>query len=42
MGFLPLVEMPLLSISKNYFYQNAANGITVSANFRPEVWDNLF
>ncbi|MEO3705939.1 right-handed parallel beta-helix repeat-containing protein [Trichormus azollae] len=42
MAFLPLVEMPLLSISKNYFYQNAANGITVSANFRPEVWENVF
>ncbi len=42
MAFLPLVEMPLLSISKNYFYQNGANGITVSADSRPEVWENVF
>jgi parallel beta-helix repeat protein len=41
MAFLPLV-MPLLSISRNYFYQNGANGITVSADSRPEIWENVF
>ncbi|BAZ41382.1 hypothetical protein NIES4101_73480 [Calothrix sp. NIES-4101] len=30
------------TISKNYFYQNKANGLTVSGNARPEIRENIF
>ena len=38
----PLLVMRAPTISKNYFYRNGANGMTLAGNSQPQVRENIF